>query len=404
MSKVLKRLYLGDVVKSFGTKQLRKLTTEKPQEDGIIGTWRFRDTLTNPFSAPTNAYTENIFDFDIPNIELSSEKSWDSVRYGYWNGDTSITLSYRWETTDNTTGNIVVYENGVWIAPSGYTVDDVKTIVIESQPLSKTFITWLKANATKQESIVGTWTIKPDADYAALAPLLHTNNPNVIRCAGSFNAHSPLTGEAVSQPLARIYVEYSSYYDKYFLYLENTYAVENYGQAETAKIVFSIGTAERYYTEYDPQGNSGTLAQSLYEFEPTNETYMTFTIGKITETNDVEIDLPLLYNWLQANAIKQESIVGTWVFKDTVNLPNEVIDYNIFFTHVNGSFMCKRIRLGIYTMYCYTYGNSEITVYSSFNSPPFQSDTYKTIAITGGADINNPEFVAWLRANATKIA
>lgn len=30
MSKVLKRFYLGDVVKSFGTKQLRKITTEEP--------------------------------------------------------------------------------------------------------------------------------------------------------------------------------------------------------------------------------------------------------------------------------------------------------------------------------------------------------------------------------------
>lgn len=36
MSKVLKRLYLGDVVKSFGTKQLRKLTTEKQLPTPVI--------------------------------------------------------------------------------------------------------------------------------------------------------------------------------------------------------------------------------------------------------------------------------------------------------------------------------------------------------------------------------
>ena len=53
MSKVLKRLYLGDVVKSFGTKQLRKLTTEEPvmgglfdADDNLVASW---DTLVNTY-------------------------------------------------------------------------------------------------------------------------------------------------------------------------------------------------------------------------------------------------------------------------------------------------------------------------------------------------------------------
>lgn len=47
LSKVRKltRLYLGDVVAKGTTRQLRKLTTEKPQEDSIIGTWLLNDRL-----------------------------------------------------------------------------------------------------------------------------------------------------------------------------------------------------------------------------------------------------------------------------------------------------------------------------------------------------------------------
>lgn len=121
--------------------------TEPVDVPSVLGLRRFKDTLTNPFPTPTNTYIHNKFGFDIPNIELSTDKSWDSVGYGYWSGDNSITLAYYWKhTNSDTVGSIVVYEQGEWIAPSGYTIDDVKRVVINSIPEDATFKNWLLAN------------------------------------------------------------------------------------------------------------------------------------------------------------------------------------------------------------------------------------------------------------------
>lgn len=49
-------------------------------------------------------------------------------------------------------------------------------------------------------------------------------------------------------------------------------------------------------------------------------------------------------------------------------------------------------------------GSSEISVYSWNNSSQTYSlgSWFKSIWVSGGEDVNNPEFVAWLEANATR--
>ncbi len=128
MSKVLKRLYLGDVVKSFGAKQLRKLTTEEPMES-IVGTWMFNDR-----------------------VDVSST-------YGNWNISYSFvdssgkTVTYTRINVSNSkyaiyyyigASSITAYSGGAWNNAN------YQTITILEEPTDETFITWLKANATKQ--------------------------------------------------------------------------------------------------------------------------------------------------------------------------------------------------------------------------------------------------------------
>lgn len=140
MSKVLKRLYLGDVVKSFGTKQLRKLTTEKPQEDSIIGTWVFNDSLD--FSS----FSENWYaDFNFTN----GSTVYPYCGYNHF-GENSEYNKLVYYNADGS--GITVYKLG-----SGWVAQAYKTITIETETEDTFFISWLKANATKQESIVGTW-------------------------------------------------------------------------------------------------------------------------------------------------------------------------------------------------------------------------------------------------------
>lgn len=149
MSKVLKRLYLGDVVKSFGAKQLRKLTTEKPQDDSIVGTWLFNDTLTETGWAllETDNTTISVdFNFECNGNEytgITAKNYYDSSSFYHrsisFNGKSGLVYTFRYYRSSN---NKNLYDH--WYD------DTYKTITIKSEPTDEAFITWLKANATKQ--------------------------------------------------------------------------------------------------------------------------------------------------------------------------------------------------------------------------------------------------------------
>lgn len=138
-TKVLKRLYLGDVVKSFGTKQLRKLTTVKPEEpaESIVGTWVFNDTVNlSPVdvSYSISGSLQTGYNFDAIKIKLFLSSN-DGNAYWY--------LTY----------NLVdVGDVGVYSDEEGWGNVNDKTITITggADITNETLITWLKANATKQ--------------------------------------------------------------------------------------------------------------------------------------------------------------------------------------------------------------------------------------------------------------
>ena len=144
MSKILKRLYLGDVVKSFGTKQLRKLTTEEPITDtyGIIGTWVFNSSISY-------SYFIVYIDFECNGKEY---KRMDFSNYSYGKLLEYNTQSAGGSYTSTTAYGFYSSSNKKWFS------NTYKTITITNIDLTspwydsyfETFVTWLKANATKQ--------------------------------------------------------------------------------------------------------------------------------------------------------------------------------------------------------------------------------------------------------------
>lgn len=174
MSKVLKRLYLGDVVKSFGTKQLRKLTTDEPMAD-MIGTWVLKQSLTYDDNVPNSS--------QLPSGDVECEVFVDGVltkTYVKSLGSTNMVggrTIYLGHYSDNTNGGswnygyyqekktgyynntlvggyvVAHYYSGttseyfLWSSEIGVKLRTLKVVKVSDS--SNTFWTWLKANASK---------------------------------------------------------------------------------------------------------------------------------------------------------------------------------------------------------------------------------------------------------------
>lgn len=86
----------------------------------------------------------------------------------------------------------------------------------------------------------------------------------------------------------------------------------------------------------------------------------------------------------------------TWLFNNRIDVSPDVY-YDINFTSGNEQF--ARISTnGIQLRYIVV----GVTVQMVYQSNTWQSEAYRTIAITGGTDATNQDLVAWLQANATQ--
>lgn len=142
MAKIFKKLFIGDTVKIIGNKVFKKLTTEKPQDDSIVGTWVFNDVL-QPYPVAENV----TFNVDFSAIKNNGEEQqynvFDvsyAVQYGY--GDT-WSFYYRLYDRNTLSANVQAYTT------TTNTWGINKSITFNSDIDDVTFKTWLKANATK---------------------------------------------------------------------------------------------------------------------------------------------------------------------------------------------------------------------------------------------------------------
>lgn len=131
MPKKFTKLFLGDAVYSSGGKMFRKLSTEEPQDDTIVGTWLFNEYINVNGGA---WYAVDFICNDNFYVAMSDRRSQSSSMH-------DMSLKYFKTPTSYTTA---FSGAGMW------NNEAYRTIEITAEPTDEEFITWLKANATKQ--------------------------------------------------------------------------------------------------------------------------------------------------------------------------------------------------------------------------------------------------------------
>lgn len=97
----------------------------------------------------------------------------------------------------------------------------------------------------------------------------------------------------------------------------------------------------------------------------------------------------------------------TWVFNDKLtSFPNET-GYNVTFICATTEYIYFKRGIiydpPVNTRYALSYaltGSSAITAYDQTSG--WKDNKYRSVTITGGADINDTEFLNWIKANAVK--
>lgn len=121
-----------------------------------------------------------------------------------------------------------------------------------------------------------------------------------------------------------------------------------------------------------------------------NESYRTIYITGGTDVSNND-----LITFLNENAtqVPVGDLTGTtWFFNDSIDVSVEGNSYSINFNSNNLNY--SEIRYGEVANYRIYYDST--SVYSS----SWNDDNYKTITITGGTDIANPDLIVWLTQNA----
>lgn len=252
MSKVLKKLYLGDVVKKGTTKQLRKLTTEREMETWV---WKsildLSETVTTQtefclrFTSEVNSSSSVVTEFD--RIQISSGR----LRYRPYianPGEGSIILYYSVYNAygDKTWG----YETAKTITfPKGTIVTDEN-----GNDITVEFYKLLIANAVKQEGVVGTWLLNSVINPSDKIKQLSDATFNITFTSNNVEYSKMRLAEAVS------------------------------------------GWDSNWWLFYD-----GVIAYSINGDGWHAENYRTVNI-----TGGDDVDNPILEQWLKANATKVE--------------------------------------------------------------------------------------------------
>ena len=283
---------------------------------------------------------------------------------------------------DTNTWDDVYDEQGGWVH------SNAKTITITEMPTDDVFLEWLRANATAE----GSWT-----EYADT-----TSNVPIASETWVFNEE--LTN--IDKPFENGYEDVAC--SGYMLYDK----VDEPFNFRFTSIRFEVdrenGSTLSVYLR-----NSDTNGIGIYYID--NFTY-NFRHGTITFTElpDDEVFLA----WLKENATKQESVVGTWVFNETLTSGITVIDTQEKFEQwTNGGLYCELKgyalfgdeKVSLEAIDCVYFGSTfeeyeeGYIAFSETNDAvcydPDEGWTTRKIVIT---EQPAPEVVTWLKANATK--
>lgn len=295
-------------------------------DSDLVGTWVFYDEISVPEEMQGKSY---YFGYTVNSAYVGKEIM--NELYFYY--DTWQFISYYGETSS---------VEDAYDSEYGWQNENCKTITITEAPTDTNFIAWLKANATKLESVCGTWVFK---DKLSIPEEMRGNEYSI--------------GYSVNTP--------------------------NDGVQTFDSIVFYDDGAEvAFYRNSD-----GYFIDCVYGDGWTKETFKTITI--IDEPTDATF-----INWLRDNATKKESVVGTWLFKETIDPPSK--NFEVEFTSDGSNYAL--MEAGYESLYYST----EVGDYTdpAFNlDDGWQGQEYRKITIT--AEPTDAEFVEWLKANAIAL-
>ena len=133
----------------------------------------------------------------------------------------------------------------------------------------------------------------------------------------------------------------------------------------------------------------------VYPMSWTSQAYRLITI-----TGGDDVQNSTLISWLQANATQVPivDLSGTeWVFNSVINsFSDSIHQYSINFTSNSQTFSSIADNLQSIDIWAMGYNDTRV-----YDSGTWVNDAYKTISVTDGTDVSNPDFIVWLTNNAT---
>lgn len=145
-----KKIYFAGISKGISERYTEGVIIEDIEtEDELAGTWLFNDTLTYES-------VQDTFNFE------SNGRAYTSL----------MVSAFDWSDYENAMAYVDSGENPAYYFSSNTWLETgFKTINIISEPTDTAFITWLKANATKQETTARQVTIRINNSYDATFPI-----------------------------------------------------------------------------------------------------------------------------------------------------------------------------------------------------------------------------------------
>ena len=338
------------------------------QESKVIGTWMFNDVL----------YGEDVY---FPNMEFVSN---GQILHSIIGTDGTDGKLYRLDyatSNDGLSGVIGVYSdvNG-WYGPQ-----ERQIITITKEYPYESFFTWLKANATKIELTSGTWNVNTSVEDFPSCPV-------------------------------------NSDYQLNDLYINGSVSFSNVGASSRSSADASNGNlgvylqGGTYWVVKDGVNNGGIWTFDITKNDPDCPYSIAWRYGNFVDNEwqytYVDCSAEIL-TWLKANATKvvepTESVVGTWVFNNTISSEPPTQSINFTFA-VNGS---TKNGTRIYTLpgsvatetthLTYVMDNGIIVRAYAFSSGSWYSDDCKIVDFGDTPQLVSEEFYTWLKANATNV-
>lgn len=332
---------------------------------------------------------------------------------------------------------------------TGWIDQAYRTVTFETAP-SGSLLAFLQANATKQVTPRVSVDLTTLAGWANLSAGAH--NITVVAKANGYKDSAPSASVSVTKPVATKTLKAGTYK---WIDNPNLSGFPSDASYKTYELIFTSGGASFSYLHcsaynsdwfgvaYGPLPNrtnfvgySNNRTEWGYFDDDDNFWHKNVAYQTITLATDQEVSVDF-YNWaITEGNLVRESAVGTWLLNTTLTRPSTnqtyTLDVNVAYDKTH-TFTAKYMELydsGYSLKYVLRFEHYEPDIgdtearnfyytkdhdYNSGSTSGNYSlyvgmgnifdrvnEAIRTFTITGGADIYNPDLIAWLKANAVK--